>query len=292
LIVWVILPGGNMKKDKQGISSAGLDVLRGNKLFVLDMDGTFYLGSKLLEGSLEFLEKLDKTGRKYLFFTNNSSRNAAFYGQKLAAMGCKADEKSIVTSGDVTIAYLKENYPGSAVFLAGTGDLEESFRKAGILLIAKDAGILPAAADIPDIVVIGFDTTLNYEKLEKACRFIRNGAIFIATHPDLNCPVEDGFLPDCGAMCALITASTGVSPRYLGKPYSETIDMIRHITGLKDDEIAFVGDRLYTDIAIGVKNNVTGILVLTGETSAADVEKSDIKPDFIFSSLGELGRIL
>jgi 4-nitrophenyl phosphatase len=260
-------------------------ILKEKKLFVLDMDGTFYLENRLIEGSLDFLEKLRKTGRRYLFFTNNSSKNASYYRQKLAGMGCLTDEKSIVTSGDVTIEFLKENYPGSKVYLAGTGYLVESFMQAGILLTKGDD-----AGNRPDIVVIGFDTTLNYEKLEKACRFIRQGALFIATHPDLNCPVEDGFMPDCGAICALITASTGVKPKYLGKPYRETIDMIRLITGLKNDEIAFVGDRLYTDIAIGVNNNVTGILVLTGETSLVDVENSDIKPDFIFASLGELGN--
>lgn len=275
-----------MIKDRQDITAKSLAALRQKKLFVLDMDGTFYLGDRLLEGSLEFLKKLRDTGRKYLFFTNNSSRNAEYYGRKLAGMGCNAGDRAVVTSGDVTIVYLKENYPGCRVFLAGTKDLEDSFRKAGILLTGMIDDV------IPDVVVLGFDTTLNYEKLEKACRYIRNGSVFIATHPDLNCPVEDGFIPDCGSMCALITASTGVNPKFLGKPHRETIDMIKLITGLKGDEIAFVGDRLYTDIAIGVRNNVTSVLVLTGETSLEDVERSDIKPDFIFSSLGELGRIL
>lgn len=144
----------------------------------------------------------------------------------------------------------------------------------------------------PDVVVVSFDTSLTYEKIERACTFIREGAHFIATHPDLNCPTEDGFIPDCGAMCAMVTASTGVEPRYLGKPFKETVDMIKLITGRGNDEIAFVGDRLYTDIAIGVNNGITSILVLTGETSLADVERSPIKPDFIFDSLFALGQIL
>lgn len=259
-----------------------LEVLRSKKLFVLDMDGTFYLGNKLIEGSLGFLEKLEETGREFLFFTNNSSRIASFYKKKLAGMGCFVEEDRIVTSGDVTIKYLKENYPGAGVYLVGTDLLEESFRKGGINLTEER----------PDIVVLSFDTSLTYEKISKACTFIRNGAIFLATHLDLNCPTEDGFIPDCGAMCALVEASTGKKPKYLGKPFRETVDMIKLITGRKDEELAFVGDRLYTDIATGVKNGITGILVLTGETVRKDVETSEVKPDFIFESLAALGNAL
>lgn len=258
------------------------DELRQKKLFVLDMDGTFYLGDKLIPGSLEFLERLRQKGIDFLFFTNNSSRTRQFYKKKLASMGCFVDEDSIVTSGDVTIRYLKENHSDASVYLVGTGLLEQSFIEGGIKLTKND----------PDIVVIGFDTTLTYEKIERACTFIRNGAIFIATHLDLNCPTEDGFIPDCGSMCAMIEASTGVKPRYLGKPFRDTVDMIQLITGRSNDEIAFVGDRLYTDIAVGVNNGITGILVLTGETMMDDVEKSSVKPDYIFESLYNLGQVL
>ncbi len=258
------------------------DILKSKKLFVLDMDGTFYLGNRLIEGSLDYFEKVRSRGGEILFFTNNSSRTAPFYKKKLESMGCFVDEKSIITSGDVTIRFLMENYRDAGVYLVGTDLLKESFERSGVKLSDDD----------PDIVVVGFDTSLTYDKVERACTFIRRGALFIATHPDLNCPTEDGFIPDCGSMCAMVTASTGVQPRYLGKPYRETIDMIKLITGRSDDEIAFVGDRLYTDIAIGVNNGITSILVLTGETSLEDVERSQIKPDFIFESLSALGQVL
>lgn len=261
---------------------ASRSILKEKKQFVLDMDGTFYLGDRLFEGSLDFLEKLRTTGRNYLFFTNNSSRTSDFYLGKLARMGCFIREDEIITSGDVTIKYLKENYPDKSVYLVGTDILKESFAKSGINLID----------DKPDIVVLGFDTTLTYEKITRACTYIREGAIFLATHPDFNCPVEGGFIPDCGSMCAMIEASTGKKPKYLGKPYKETVDMISLITGRKREEIAFIGDRLYTDIAIAVDNGITGILVLTGETSLEDVQKSDIKPDLIFESLAELSKWL
>lgn len=114
----------------------------------------------------------------------------------------------------------------------------------------------------------------------------------MATHLDLNCPTEDGFIPDCGAMCAMVEASTGVKPRYLGKPFRETVEMIKLITGKKDEELAFVGDRLYTDIAAGVKNGITGILVLTGETGLKDLAESEVQPDLIFESLAAMGDAL
>ena len=137
-------------------------------------------------------------------------------------------------------------------------------------------------------MVIGFDTELTYEKLERACTFIRNGAVFLATHLDINCPVEGGFIPDCGAMCAAIALSTGVQPKYLGKPFKETVDMVLEHTGTEKEAVAFVGDRIYTDVATGVNNGAKGFLVLTGETKAEDVEKSSVKPDAVFESLGEM----
>ena len=125
-----------------------------------------------------------------------------------------------------------------------------------------------------------------------ACTLIRNGSDFIATHPDFNCPTEDGFIPDCGAMCALITASTGKEPRYLGKPNRETVDGILDLTGLGVDDIVFVGDRLYTDIATAYNHGATGLLVLSGETKLEDVKSSDVKPDFIFENLKEVAKEL
>lgn len=255
-----------------------LTALRSKKLFVLDMDGTFYLGDRILDGSLKFIEKLRETGRSFLFFTNNSSKTSDFYRQKLARMGCEVGLQDIITSGDVTIDILKREYPGKSVYLLGTPLLTESFERAGIRLVKK----------APDLVVLGFDMTLDYQKLCDACEFIRGGAGFIATHPDFNCPTETGFIPDCGAMAAFITASTGLKPRVLGKPNPETVDAVVSLTGFAKNELVFVGDRLYTDIAIGVQNGVTSLLVLTGETGPEELAMSEIKPDYVFASLGEL----
>lgn len=258
------------------------ELLKDIELFVLDMDGTFYLGDVILDGALDFLEAVKETGKKYMFFTNNSSKSPNNYIDKLAKMNCHIDRSQIMTSGDVTIQYLKEYYADKSVYLVGTPALEENFLKEGINL----------TQEMPDIVVVGFDTTLTYEKLEKACTYIRNGALFLATHLDINCPTEDGFIPDCGAFCAAITLSTGVEPRYLGKPFPETVEMVLRRTGVEKEKIAFVGDRIYTDVATGVKNGATGILVLTGETKLETVAESEVKPHGIYESIGEMGQLL
>ncbi len=256
--------------------------LKNIELFVLDMDGTFYLGDRLIEGSLEFLSRVEESGRKFVFFTNNSSKSPESYREKLKSMGCKTEKGQVLTSGDVTLAYLKKTYPQSRVYLVGTPLLEDSFRQGGINLVQ----------DSPDIVVVGFDTTLTYQKLSEACTFIRGGATFLATHLDINCPTEDGFIPDCGAMCALIEMSTGVKPKYLGKPFAETAEMVLELTGAKRENVAFVGDRIYTDVATGVNNGSTGILVLTGEATMEDVAASDVKPSCVYDSLFEMSKYL
>lgn len=249
-------------------------------LFVLDMDGTFYLGEQMIEGSLDFLAEVKKTGKRAIFFTNNSSKDKKLYVEKLARMGCFVGEQDIMTSGDVTIAFLKKERPGKKVYLVGTPALERSFIQAGIELSGRDEQC--------DIVVVGFDMTLTYEKLERACTFIRNGAEFVATHPDINCPTENGFIPDCGAFIAAISLSTGVKPRILGKPYTETADMVASVYNTEKKHIAFVGDRLYTDVACGVNNGATGILVLSGETRPEDLAVSETRPDFVFDRLSSM----
>ena len=257
-------------------------LLEQTELFVLDMDGTFYLDTTILDGSLEFLKEVERLGKRFVFFTNNSSKSPKTYIDKLAKMDCFITRDQIITSGDVMIQYLKTYYPEKKVYLVGTPDLEDNFTENGIHL----------TKEMPDVVVIGFDMTLTYEKLERACTYIRNGAVFLATHLDINCPTKDGFIPDCGAMCAAISLSTGKEPRYVGKPFKETVDMVLELTGAKREEVSFVGDRLYTDVKTGVANGAHGILVLSGETKLEDLEGSDTIPDAVFTGLNEMRDIL
>lgn len=246
------------------------------ELFVLDMDGTIYLGENILPGAIEFVKTARESGRKVIFFTNNASKNPNNYVDKLNRMGFGATRGDVVTAGDVTIEFLKRNHPNEAVYLVGTPALEQSFTDAGIAL-SKDA----------KIVVSSFDTTLTYEKLVTACDLIRNGAMFYCTHPDFNCPTETGFIPDSGAIAALITASTGVKPKYFGKPHKKTADMISELFKVSFDKTAIVGDRLYTDIALGKNNGLMSVLVLTGETKIEDVTPEN-EPDIILDGIGDI----
>ncbi len=252
--------------------------LKSKKLFVLDMDGTIYIDGTPIEGAIEFVSYCKSHGIRIVYFTNNASRNIEMYYERLRRIGFPVDDGDVYSSADVTIDYLLRNHPGQSVYLVGTPALEESFVNAGITL---------TDGSYADIVVSSFDTTLTYEKLKHACRLIREGAIFYSTHPDFNCPVKGGFIPDSGAICALITASTGKTPKYFGKPCYETAEYLARSVGVDFDSTAVVGDRLYTDIALGKNHGITSILVLTGESSMDDV-KSGNRPDLIYESIGKI----
>jgi 4-nitrophenyl phosphatase/NagD protein len=244
------------------------------------MDGTFYLGNKLLPGALQFMSYLAATGRDYLFLTNNSSRNAAHYAHKLASLGWWATPDDVLTSGEATALYIRQLHPGARLYVVGTPDLRQELAAYGFTLTDNQ----------PDYVVLGFDTTLTYDKLVTACDLIRHGTPFIATHPDLNCPTETGFIPDCGSMLALIKASTGAEPKVIGKPNREIIDVIFTKKCFAQHEMAIVGDRLYTDIATGRNAGIASMLVLSGETKREDLVDSLVQPDYIFENLGDLAE--
>jgi HAD superfamily hydrolase (TIGR01450 family) len=189
---------------------------------------------------------------------------------------------------------LTRNRSGKKVYLVGTPELWDEFKRAGVPMICDRDGILTDPDAKPDIVVTSFDTTLTYEKLTNACTFIREGAEYLSTHPDYNCPTETGFIPDSGAIAAAVTASTGVTPTYFGKPYKETVEMISEITGVAREDMCIFGDRLYTDIATGKKHGITAVLVLSGETKQADVDAAqpEERPDMIFDDLGDVDALM
>lgn len=257
--------------------------LKDVKLFLLDMDGTFYLGNQLIDGSLDFIRRVQQTGRDFLFLTNNSSHNAAFYVEKLRKMGLEVDRSKVMTSGEATCEKIKELYPGKRVFVLGNEFLVQDFQEAGITVDSEN----------PEIVVIGFDTTLDYAKMTAVCDFVRAGLPYIATHPDFNCPTETGFAPDIGAIIAFIEASTGRRPDLiLGKPYAGIVEEALKLTGLQKHELAMVGDRLYTDIKTGLNFGMLSIMVLTGEGTLEEVRETGIQPDLIFERLSSMNEYL
>lgn len=265
-----ILPTVNEDKE---------NILADMECFALDMDGTVYLGGQWIEGAKDFLKALEEKRRNYVFLTNNSSKNPAVYVEKLKRMGWEVTADRVITSGQATAHYINRNFQGKRVYLLGNELLKEEFAQAGILL-----------DDIaPDIVVTGFDTSLDYGKLCKVCDLVREGLPYIATHPDYNCPTENGFIPDIGAIHAFIHASAFRYPdRIIGKPNSDMMDYLIERTGADRERTVMVGDRLYTDIAAGCNNGLKSVLVLSGEASLKDAEKSEVRPHLIFDSVKEM----
>ncbi|WP_087017624.1 HAD-IIA family hydrolase [Thaumasiovibrio subtropicus] len=253
--------------------------------FLLDMDGTIYLGDKLIEGAAEFLNALTEQGKQFIFLTNNSSKNRDNYQQKLANLGIEVEKETIFTSGEATTIYLQESNFGKKVFLLGNASLRDSFVDAGFELVDGE--------EKPDVVVLGFDTTMTYDRVWQACDWIIEGVPYVATHPDFVCPLAGGkVMPDTGAMIEMIEATTGKRPYVVGKPNAAMIDALCQKYQLEKGSLAMVGDRIYTDVKIGKNANITSCLVLSGETKAEDVETSHIQPDYVFGSVDDIRRRL
>ena len=250
------------------------------RCFLLDMDGTFYLGDRLIEGSLDFLAALEATGRDAWFLTNNSSKSAAVYMEKLRRMGVPERFcQQVMTSGHAAARYILERFPQGRGYLLGNPALTQELTAMGLAFTEDD----------PDYVLVAFDTTLDYAKMCRVCDLIRAGKPYIATHPDFNCPTETGFIPDMGAIMAFIEASTGrKADVIIGKPHYGIVREALARTGRPLEEMAMVGDRLYTDVATGVNHGMNGILVLSGEATMDDVAESDVKPDMIFGRLSDM----
>ncbi|MCL1831271.1 MAG: HAD-IIA family hydrolase [Oscillospiraceae bacterium] len=250
------------------------------ELFMLDMDGTIYLGDSLFDCTIPFLDKLKEKKIDYLFLTNNSSKDKKEYLAKLSRLGIETDAKQLLTSGDVTIEYIKEHYPNQKVFLVGTTALERAFAEAGLILSEYEKA---------DLVVVGFDTSLNYEKLNGIYQMVMKQKPYLCTHPDMVCPTEDGYIPDIGATIAYVESITGRLPdSIIGKPKRYMIDAAAERFDVSPERIAMVGDRLYTDIAMAVDAGIMSILVLSGETKAEDLKDSPIQPVFTFADLSSI----
>lgn len=256
--------------------------------FVLDMDGTINLGYTLIPGAMDFINLLQGKGIPFYFFTNNSSKAPADYVKKLEKLGFSGmTRKNIMTSGDVMLHFLKTHCEGvPEIYLAGTPELEVQFKEAGIKLLGPDC-------KTADFAVLGFDTTFNFEKADTLCRLVASGVPFVATNIDRVCPLEGGaFMPDCGSMACMIEHATGVAPRFVGKPFSETVEFIAAKTGIPRNKTAMVGDRLYTDVKTAVNGGMVGIAVLSGEITYEDVLGGDVVPDYLFDSVYDIYKLL
>lgn len=258
--------------------------LRHLRHVALDMDGTLYRGKQLFDVTLPFLDRLRRLGVGYTFLTNNTSLSKADYVEKLRRFGIDATLSEISTPADTTIAYLRDELPDvRALAVLGTPSLCRQFADAGFAVTWEE----------PRAVVVGFDTTLTYDRLCRAAYWIDRGLPYLATHPDLICPTDEPtVLVDCGAICACLSAATGRQPVVLGKPNPAMLWELCERFQLRPDELAMAGDRVYTDLAMAQRAGAFAVLVLSGEATAADAEKLACPPDLLAANVGEFGEWL
>jgi HAD superfamily hydrolase (TIGR01450 family) len=250
--------------------------------YVVDLDGTVYLGDAALPGAVEALAGVRAAGARVVFLTNNPLRSAAGYAQRLRGLGVQAEEQEVVTPLAVLTGYLRQRHPGAAVLTVAEPLVDQKLRVAGIAVTAE-----PAEAGV---VVVSFDRTFGYAKLLRAFRAVRHhGAVIVATNPDPFCPSPDGGLPDCAAMLAAVEACTGATAEaVLGKPGPQMAAEVRARLAVPAADAAMVGDRILTDVAMSRELGMTSILVLSGATTAGDLADSVVKPDYVIDNLAGL----
>ncbi|EHR77574.1 sugar-catabolism phosphotransferase [Thermococcus litoralis DSM 5473] len=255
---------------------------------IFDMDGVIYRGKEPIEGANEVIKFLKANKIPFIFLTNNSTRNARMYKEKLQKMGIDVEEEQIITSGYATAKYLSRNFERGNVFVIGGEGLLEEIKSIGWPVISVEN----AKERWREIkyVVVGLDPKLTYEKLKYGCLAIRNGALFIGTNPDTTYPSEEGILPGAGSIIAALKAATEREPLIIGKPNKPVFEVVKE--KLNADEIWIVGDRLDTDIEFAKRINAKGIMVLTGVNTLEDIEKSKVKPDIVMPSIKELIKYL
>ena len=255
--------------------------LKNKKLFLFDMDGTIYEENNVFDGTHQLLDYINKINGKYVFITNNSSKSVDDYIKKLHKMDIKCDSENFFTSSQATSMYLKKYHGEKNIYCQGTKSFVMELKKNGIRVTEE-------VSDDIDVVVVGFDTELTSEKIRKTCEVLQKNVLYVATNPDLRCPVNFGFIPDCGAICHMIEDATNKKPIYIGKPEPVMVNSVREKLGYSVPETCVVGDRLYTDVATGLNAGVTAICVLTGEATVNEINNGSIKPTFTFNSVKDL----
>ena len=265
-----------------------INIIMKKKLIIFDMDGTVYLGKNLINGAKETFDYLNQKKIDYVFFTNNSSHDLDFYFRKIQNFGIKCSlEKNFYSSVEVTLSYLKD-LGVHLVYCIGNKSFKDKVAKSFKYIDRYDENVTP------DAVVCGFSTELVYDELKGACLYLEQHELpFIATNLDWRCPIEDGlYIPDCGGMCEWIYHCTGKRATVMGKPNPVMIDYLMKQFNVRKDEIIIIGDRLYTDILVGVNAHVDSVCVLSGESSLEDVKKYEHKPTYVIDSIKELPALL
>jgi HAD superfamily hydrolase (TIGR01450 family) len=262
------------------------DDLLNKKLFLFDMDGTIYEEDRIFDGTIDLLNLIKERGGRYIFITNNSSKSVVDYIDKVAKMGIKATEEDFFTSSQATALFFKKKYPNDLIYCQGTRSLVTELKSKGLNVTEKQE-------DGIKVVLTGFDTELNFEKLRNTCQILTERDVdYYATNPDLVCPVSFGFVPDNGSVAIMIKNATGKYPTFIGKPETMMVDICCEKFGVSKDDAVIIGDRLYTDIQTGINAKMANICVLTGEATLKDIEEGDIKPMYVFESVRVLHDLL
>ena len=259
--------------------------LKNMKLFLFDMDGTLYLGSRLYDFTIELLDTIKKQGNRYIFVTNNSSKSVSAYIEKLQNMGISATEEDFFTSSQATAWYLKREHPGKRLYVCGTQSLKDELLRQGFELTEN--------IDETQCIVMGFDTELTFKKLEDVSKMLCTRDLpYIATNPDYVCPTEFGSVPDCGSVCDMLYNVSGKRPVVVGKPQPLMAQLAMEKWGYTPEQTVVVGDRIYTDIKSGLNAGCWTILVMSGETTYEILEKSGDKPHMVMESAAEILKLL
>lgn len=258
------------------------ELLQSKKLFLFDMDGTLYLGDRVFPFTLDLLNTLKSTGRTYLFLTNNSSKSVEDYVKKLEKLGIPANEEEFMTSSQATAYYLHKHHEGKKLYVCGTESLKAELRKEGFAVTAD--------VEETECIVMGFDTELTFQKLRDVCYLLltQPEIPYIATNPDYVCPTEFGSVPDCGSVCDMIFNAAKKRPVVIGKPSPLMPQLAMEKLGISREETCVVGDRIYTDVKSGLNAGVTGILVLSGETTPDILKESEDQPHLVLQDAGEI----
>ena len=250
------------------------------KSYLLDMDGTLYLGDKLFEYCVPFLNRIKESGGRYVFLTNNSSRGVESYINKMSGFGIETNTDDYFTSVDAAI-YLFSEKTYSKIYALGTASFVKQLSDAGMPVTTE------YSEDI-DCLLVGYDTELDYKKLIDASKLLIKGVDYYATNPDWVCPTEWGCVPDCGSICEMLSHVNGRKPIFIGKPQPEMILLAMRKYGFSKEETVVIGDRIYTDVASGINAGVDSYFVLSGEGTLDDIEKYGIKPTAVFNNVGDI----
>jgi HAD superfamily hydrolase (TIGR01450 family) len=264
------------------ITAEQKELLKSMKLFLFDMDGTLYLGNRLYDFTIELLDTIKANGGKYLFMTNNSSKSVTDYIKKLHNLGIEATREDFMTSSQATAYYLHKYHEGQTLYVCGTESLKEELRMEGFIVTTE--------LDKVECIVMGFDTELTFQKLHDVSYLLltRPELPYIATNPDLVCPTEFGSVPDCGSVCIGIKNATGKEPIVIGKPSPLMPQLAMERLGITKEQSCVVGDRIYTDVKSGLNAGITGILVLSGETTLEILNASEDKPHMVLQDASEI----